>query len=346
MGGYKQIVKIANLLLLLLFLLAFGSTTILNLSITTIIGSPIQSISALCVVLAFIGTLWSMLPVPKFAFVKQMLMGTTLGCVLTWLWMWWTNSLADVCSGVNLGDFCSGQYMHWVVVFLYAASAILQAAFVFTCLDADGSAHGFSANSLSHTKGSEIHTGSTRSGNRGRGGVRAAWSASSDEERAERGALTGRSGRREGDGDSGSEWDSGTGGSGSSGEEEHEEQGSGRAYDPPPPSSSEQRRTGATSAYPTPHLSPAQAAAAAASHKGRCVPTGNIDPSADFSSDDKADTAAGESTTDFSGGSHVEGKPHAEGDSEMHTHMHLSHGSKEQEELEERIKLTLGGKDN
>ncbi|GAA5826418.1 hypothetical protein JCM11251_002357 [Rhodosporidiobolus azoricus] len=253
----NAVIKIANLVLLLLFTLAFGSTLFTS-SISSILGSPIQFVSALCVVLGFLGTGWTMLPsaVPKFAVVKKMLMGTALGCTLTWLWMWWTNSLGNICSGLSLGDFCGGQIMHyvliavgrfpslfaqprsylriWINMFLslyftqiYIASAVLQCTFAIT------------------------------------------------------------------------------------------------------------------SAYPVPHLSPSQQETAAGHHKSRVVPTGNLDPSADFSSED-----ANASSDAFAGGSHVEGKPHAEGDSEMHTHMHLPHGSKDQEELEEQIKLTLGRKDD
>ncbi|GAA6003093.1 hypothetical protein JCM10207_001984 [Rhodosporidiobolus poonsookiae] len=100
---------------------------------------------------------------------------------------------------------------------------------------------------------------------------------------------------------------------------------------------------------PTPHFH----AEAASHHHPRCVPTGNIPASAEYKSDSPAPTAdthmdtsaeGGDGTT--ASGSHFD-QAHEEGDSPVHTQFHLAHeGGQEAEDLEEKIKLTLGGKTN
>ncbi|GAA6042880.1 hypothetical protein JCM8097_007208 [Rhodosporidiobolus ruineniae] len=345
-------VKIADLVLLTIFAISYGST-VWHTSIVGIFGNASAWFAAvftlaalvLSVLALYVGFLW----------MKKALWGCALGCAVTWGLVCYNGNAAMVCTGFSWLEekaVCSKNYLNYLFIGLYVVSAILQVLFTFT-LDESGKGHSFKGEARSLGHGTSVSTGGGvrgRRAERARRAAGAAWSSGSggsDEEegvgmvKAGNGGRSG-SGKKSGTGrkkavlahqDEGSEW------SASDSEQGYAAGGGGR-YDAVKKSEQHDGGLDELSSVPVPDFDQAAAAASYLAQQG-----GTHHARAPLATDSGFDQANHEGGSDWSGGSEQE-QTHAEGESPSHTSFHIHHGNKEQEEMEERIKLTLGGKTN
>ncbi|GAA5925901.1 hypothetical protein JCM10213_007317 [Rhodosporidiobolus nylandii] len=316
-------IKWPNLALLLIFAFSSG---VWHTSLSGIWGNLAAYAASLFTLASLLFVVWAMLPaaVAKWKHLHWALLTSAIGCGASWFFVCQQGNGAMVCNGLSfMTTVCGWGWMEYVFYALYFISFVLQ-LFYFWLTQPDGT--GGSLLELGQRRGGSSSSARAR---RQSVPVEEAWSSgsesegSSEDDEAKVGLNSAASGRSSGRGKS-------AGGAGASSASEEEP-----TYARVQTRSRRPAGLAAMSSIAVPSLDDS-----VDSHRTRAAPRGDLNPMADVMQD--IQEQGGMKLDD---GTEFE-PPHPEGDSPVHTHVHLPHGSKEQEDLEEKIKLTLGKKDD
>ncbi|GAA5924074.1 hypothetical protein JCM3775_005588 [Rhodotorula graminis] len=307
------VVKIANLVLLALFAFTLGSS-LSTLSFSTLLQGSIASlVSALSCWVALVAAAWSALvafmPSIQWRGLPWLVLGAAISCAAFWLWNSASGNAQAVCSSISfLADLCGSAITRWVFMGLFIVSVVLQLLVWRYTANQLGGGDDTKLMSLGATRGASR---SSSGGRRPTTSLAARW----------------RSWRRK-DGAAQADDDS---------DEEHE-LGNGRAGRGASSESPESKSSFSPKGSNLPCLPEG-------GHHPRVVPTGNIDPAAFGPS---AFTEPTPPPTHAK--SPLSQEPHVPqhddgagglGQAAPHTFMHLSHGTKEEEDEVERLRRVM-----
>ncbi|GAA5890683.1 hypothetical protein JCM8208_004961 [Rhodotorula glutinis] len=312
------VVKIINLVLLAIFAFTLGSSLSTLSFLTLLQGSIASLLSALSCWVALVAAVWSALvgfmPSTQWRGLPWLVLGAAVSCAAFWLWNSASGNAQAVCSSISfLADLCGSALTRWVFMGLFIVSVVLQLLVWRYTANQLGGGDGTKLMSLGAARGASRSARGGGGGGSGSGTLAQRW----------------RAWRRKGGAEQGGDSD-----------EEHE-LGGGRTGRGASSESPESESSFSPKGSNLPHLPEG-------GHQPRVVPTGNIDPAAfgpsSFTEPTPPTTHA---KSPLSQEQHVPQHDDADGGNgglghaAPHTFMHLSHGTKEEEDEVERLRRVM-----